>query len=102
MSTHSSAQARPETPHATNSTINNTISDAVRRRAHALINDRTIGASARAFIRYTLEIDDPYLAELVRRVEAGESIVHNTRDLDDLNGGDENKADCHPRKRVAR
>ena len=102
MTKHSSAQARAETPHATNSITNNTISDAVRRRAHSLINNRTIDASARAFIRYTLEINDPYLAELVRRVEAGESIVHNTRDLDDLDGGNKNKADCHPRKRVAR
>ena len=83
MSTHSSAQARQETPHAANSITNNTISDAVRRRALSLINDRTIDTSARAFIRYTLEINDPYLAELVRRVEAGESIVHNAGDLDE-------------------
>ena len=102
MTRHSSAQACAETPHPTNSRTNNSISNAVRRRAHSLINDRTIDASARAFIRYTLEIDDPYLAELVRRVEAGESIVHNTRDLDELSGGNENKADPHPRKRVAR
>lgn len=101
MSTHSSAQARQETPHAANSITNNTISDAVRRRALSLINDRTIDTSARAFIRYTLEINDPYLAELVRRVEAGESIVFNTRDRDELEGG-KNKADCHPRKRAGR
>jgi hypothetical protein len=103
MTTHSSsAPERGATPHATTFTTNNTISHAVRRRGHSLINNRTIDASARAFIRYTLEINDPYLAELVRRVEAGESIVHNTRDLDDLDGGNKNKADCHPRKRVAR
>ena len=83
MTTNSSAQACAETPHATNSITNNTISDAVRRRARALIKDRTIGASARAFVRYTLEINDPYLAELVHRVDAGESIVHNVSDLDD-------------------
>jgi hypothetical protein len=85
MTTNSSAQACAETPHATNSITNNTISDAVRRRAQSLINDRTIGASGRAFIRYTLEINDPYLPELVRRVDAGESIVHNASDLDDGN-----------------
>jgi len=100
MTLHGSALAQEETPHETE-TIQITISDAVRRRAHSLINNRTIDASARAFIRYTLEINDPYLAELVRRVEAGESIVHNTRDLDDLDGR-KKKADCHPRKRVAR
>lgn len=40
MSTHSSATLRQATPHATNSNTNKTISDAVRRRAHALINER--------------------------------------------------------------
>jgi len=82
MTKHSSAQVCTETPYATNSITNNTISDAVRRRAQSLINDRTIDASARAFVRYTLEINDPYLAELVRRVDAGESIVHNAGDLE--------------------
>jgi hypothetical protein len=83
MSTHSSAQARQATPNATNSITNNTISEAVRRRAQSLIKYKTIDASARAFIRYTLEINDPYLSELVRRVEAGESIVHNVSDRDE-------------------
>ena len=84
MSTHSSsAPERGATPHVTNSTSNKLISDAVKRRAQVLIKDRTIDASARAFIRYTLEINDPYLAELVRRVDAGESIVHNANDLDE-------------------
>jgi len=87
MTTHSSAQVCTETPHATNSITNNTISDAVRRRAQSLINDRTIDASARAFVRYTLEINDPYLAELVRRVDAGESIVHNASDVEGDNKG---------------
>jgi len=91
MTTNSSAQACAETPHATNSITNKTISDAVRRRAQLLIKDRTIDASARAFIRYTLEINDPYLPELVRRVDAGESIVHNTNDLEDIDGGTESK-----------
>jgi hypothetical protein len=39
---------------------------------------------------------------LFRRVEAGESIVHNIRDLDDLDGGNKNKAASHSRKRLAR
>jgi hypothetical protein len=92
MTTHSSAQAHAETPHATNSITNNTVSDAVRRRAQSLIKDRAIDASARAFIRYTLEINDPYLPELVRRVDAGESIVHNISDLDEeVDGGNKNR-----------
>jgi hypothetical protein len=70
---------RLETPHSTNSTTNNTISDAVRRRAHALINDRTIDASERVWIRYALETNDaPGLAELVRRADAGEPIVDDS------------------------
>ena len=77
MSTHSSsAPERQATPHATNSTTNQTISDAVRRRAQSLINDRTIDASDRAFIGYALATNDaPGLVELVRRADAGEPII---------------------------
>jgi hypothetical protein len=79
MTTHSSAQACAETPHATNSTTNNTISDAVRRRAQSLINDRTIDAGARIWIRYALEINDATgLEELVRRADAGEPIIDDS------------------------
>ena len=76
MSTHSSsAPEREATPHATN----NTISDAVRRRAQSLINDRTIDASDRAFIRYALATNDaPGLSELVRRADAGEPVIDDT------------------------
>ena len=76
MSTHSSAPAREETPHVTNSTTNNALSDAIKRRAQSLINDRTIDASDRAFISYALATDDaPGLSELVRRADAGEPII---------------------------
>ena len=73
MSTHSSsAPEREATPHATN----NTLSDAVKRRAQSLINDRTIDEGDRAFIRYALATnDDSGLAELVRRADAGEPII---------------------------
>ena len=73
MSTHSSsAPERGATPHATN----NTISDAIRRRAQSLINDRTIDAGDRAFIRYALATNDASgLSELVRRVDAGEPVI---------------------------
>jgi hypothetical protein len=72
MSTHSSAPERQETPHATETTENN--SKAVKRRAQSVINDRSIDAQSRAFIRYAMEINDPWLTELVRRVDAGEAI----------------------------
>ena len=76
MTTHSSAQACAETPHATNSITNNTISDAVRRRAQSLIKDKAIDASDRAFIGYALATNDaPGLAELVRRADAGEPMI---------------------------
>jgi hypothetical protein len=76
MSTHSSSA--PEcgaTPHATN----NTISDAVKRRAQSLIKDRTIDASDRAFISYALATNDALgLSELVRRADAGEPIIDDS------------------------
>jgi len=77
MSTHSSsAPERQATPHATNSTTNNTLSDAIKRRAQSLIKDRTIDAGDRAYIRYALATDDASgLPELVRRADAGESII---------------------------
>src|SRR5688500_8839904 len=74
MASHSSARKREETPHATNTTTT-TISNSLRRRAQAIIKDRSVDAQSRAFVRYGLEINDPWLAELVRRVDAGESIV---------------------------
>lgn len=84
MSMHSSsAPERGATPHATNSTTNNTISDAVRRRAHALINDRIIDANERVWIRYALETDDAAgLTELVRRADAGEPIIDDSHLLE--------------------
>ena len=83
MLNHNSAQLRDETPHATNSIINNTISDAVRRRAQSLIKDRTIDASDRAFISYALATNDaPGLSELVRRADAGEPIIDDSNLLE--------------------
>ena len=82
MSTHSSAQERLETPHATDSTTNQTITDAVRRRAQSLINDRTIDANGRAWLRYALEINDPALPELVRRAESGEPVIDDSHPLE--------------------
>src|SRR6185369_2890498 len=84
MTTHSSsAPERGATPHATTFTTNQTISDAVRRRAHALINDRTIDASERVWIRYALETNDVVgLAELVRRADAGEPVIDDSYRLD--------------------
>jgi hypothetical protein len=52
----------------------NTIINALKRRAQAVLNDRSLDAQTRAIIRYGLETNDPWLAQLVRRVDAGERI----------------------------
>ena len=56
------------------STTKTTISNAVKRRARSLIKDKSIDAQSRAIIRYGLAANDPFLTELVRRVDAGEPI----------------------------
>jgi len=68
MSNLNSARLREETPH---------ISDALKRRAQSILNDKSIDAQTRVIIRYGLEINDPWLPDLVRCVDAGESIIDN-------------------------
>ena len=68
MTNLNSARLREETPH---------ITDALKRRAQAVINDKSIDASSRGIIRYALEINDPWLPELVRCVDAGEPITND-------------------------
>jgi hypothetical protein len=75
MDCHSSATALSEAPHATETDSTRTISDALKRRAQTVINDRSIDPESRALVRYALEINDPCLADLVRRADAGQSIV---------------------------
>ena len=73
-----SAKERADAPHATkNDTVNRNseLSDSLKRRAQSVINNRSIDAETRAIIRYGLEINDPAVSDLVRRVDAGESIV---------------------------
>ena len=77
MASHSSATAHEETPHASQTTH---ISKAVRRRAEAIVDDRTIDGESRALIRFALEINDPMVSELVRRADAGERLS-DTLDL---------------------
>jgi hypothetical protein len=68
MSNLNSARLREETPH---------ISDALKQRAQSVISDKSIDAQTRAVIRYGLETNDAWLADLVRCVEAGEPIIDN-------------------------
>ena len=44
---------------------------------------KTIDPQSRAIIRYALEINDPWLARLVRRADAGEAIV-DTLDFEEM------------------
>ena len=82
MTTHSSATARLETPHVNRTTRTNTIVNALKRRAQAVLNDKSIDAQSRAIIRYALETNDPWLAELVRRADAGEDVIDSLRSLE--------------------
>lgn len=68
MAKHSSATVRSETPH---------LSADIKRRAQDLINNKSIDVATRNVLRYGLEIDDPLLPNLVRRVDAGERIIND-------------------------
>jgi len=76
MARHGSATVR-ETPHDTE-TAQIIISDALKRRAESVINDRRIDPQWRSIVRYALEINDPLLPDLVRRAGAGEKIIDTT------------------------
>jgi hypothetical protein len=81
MANHSSATVR-ETPHVNQTTRTNTIINALKRRAQAVLNDRSIDPQTRAIIRYGLETNDPWLAELVRRADAGEDVIDDMQSLE--------------------
>ena len=72
MANDSSATVRHNTPHVTRT---NTIMNALKQRAQAVLNDKSIDPQSRAIIRYALETNDPWLARLVRRADAGEDLI---------------------------
>ena len=74
MTAHGSATAREATPHV-NQTRTNTIINALKRRAQARLNERSLNPQSRAILRYALETHDPWLEELVRRADADEPII---------------------------
>jgi hypothetical protein len=83
MARHSSAPARSKTsaqPKQTHTQSNQTspiIDASLKRRARLLITSSSIPQQTRSLIRYALEIEDPYLAQIVRRVEAGERTIES-------------------------
>ena len=75
MANHSSASVRNHTPHSNRISRTNTIMNALIRRAKAVLNDESIDPQSRAIIRYAMERNDPWLARLVRRADAGEAVI---------------------------
>ena len=51
------------------------IDASLKRRARLLITNSSIPRQTRSLIQYTLEINDPDLGQVVRRVEAGEKTI---------------------------
>ena len=71
MTTHGSASPREEKSHS--------IDASIKRRARLLITNGSIPTQTRSLIQYALEIKDPYLGQLVCRVEAGEKTIDHVR-----------------------
>ena len=92
---NTSATMREHTPHVNRTTRTATIMDALTRRAQAVLNDKSIDPQSRAIIRYALEINDPWLARLVRRADAGETLF----DASDVSANiRDNEADSNEEK----
>jgi len=83
MANHSSATARSEKPHVNRTTRTNTIMNALKERAQAVLNDESIDAESRARLCYALEMNDPWLAKMVRREDAAEILERDEADLHD-------------------
>ena len=94
MANNTSATVRHEAPHVNRTTRTATIIDVLKRRAQSVLNDRSLDPQSRAIIRYAMETHDPWLAELVRRADAGEAIndtvdFSQTPDTDKHDSSDE-------------
>jgi len=68
MTTHGSASPRKRTLDAN-----------LKGRARKLATDSRVDPRTRSLIRYGLEIKDPYLEQIVNRVEAGEMSIDHIR-----------------------
>ena len=75
MATDTSATVRSEAPHTNRITRTATILNALKQRAQAVVNDTSIDPQSRAIIRYAMEINDPWLAKLVRRADEDETAL---------------------------
>jgi len=80
MTTHGSATARQAKSHVNRTTRTATIMNALKQRAQAALNDESLDEQSRATLRYALERNDPWLAELVRRADASETNEDDPRE----------------------
>jgi hypothetical protein len=69
MANHSSS-----TPHVNRISRTNTIVTALKERTQAVLQDISIDPQTRAIVRYAMEINDPWLAELVRQADTDGTI----------------------------
>ncbi len=70
MTHHSSATLRQKS---------HRVDASLKRRARLLITNGSIPRQTRWLIQYALEIKDPYLAQIGRRVEAGEMTIDHVQ-----------------------
>ncbi|HEY0764029.1 MAG TPA: hypothetical protein VGD61_16760 [Pyrinomonadaceae bacterium] len=49
--------------------------NALKQRAQAVLNDKSIDPHSRAILRHALETNDPWLARLVRQADADEDMI---------------------------
>ena len=67
------------TKHGSVSPRKHTLDANLKRRARKLATDSRVDPRTRSLIRYGLEIKDPYLEQIVSRVEAGEMSIDHIR-----------------------
>ena len=77
MARHSNATLRNE--ESQRNQESHIINASLKRRAGLLITNSSIPKQTRSLIRYALEIKDPHLAQVVRRVEAGEMTIDHVQ-----------------------
>ena len=108
MASHTSVTTRGQAsdvtqiPHVKQTTRTATINNALKRRAEAVLNDEAIDTQTRTIIRYGLQTNDPWLAELVRRADTGERLADSfdfsqTTQADEA-GPTEQKIEAWPEK----
>jgi hypothetical protein len=96
MTRDSSATAHPDIPHVIRTTRTNTIVNALKRRAQAILNDKSIDPQSRAILRYAMETNAPWLARLVRSADADEDVVEAI----EANRSEDNRGDDSNREKI--